>query len=225
MRILSVDTSTAVCSIVLSADGKLEGEINVESEETHSVRLLPGIDLLLRSCGCTIKHVDAFAVVCGPGSFTGVRIGLTTVKGLAESLAKPTIPVTAFEAWVEKFPEQQGVLIPVIDARRGEVYGAVFSRTGDTAELLSPGRVEKAPELLASIPHPQACFVGGGAVVHEDLIAARPGWRVLRGDQFLGRAVSRIAFHRAEAKNFLSAGELQAYYLRRPDAELKWKQQ
>jgi len=225
MRILSVDTSTAACSIVLSVDGKLEGEINVESEETHSVRLLLGIETLLRSCGLTIKNVDAFAVVSGPGSFTGVRIGLTTIKGLAESLAKPTIPVTAFEAWVEKFPEQQGILVPVIDARRAEVYGAVFSRNGEAAELLSPGRVEKVPDLLASISHPQASFVGGGAAVYENLIASRQGWRVLRGDLFLGRAVSRIAFRRAEAKSFLSAAELQAYYLRRPDAELKWKPQ
>jgi tRNA threonylcarbamoyladenosine biosynthesis protein TsaB len=164
-------------------------------------------------------------VVCGPGSFTGVRIGLTTIKGLAESLARPTIPVTAFEAWVEKFPEQQGILVPVIDARRGEVYGAVFNRNGETAELLSPGIVEKVPELLTSIAHPQACFVGGGAVIYKDLIVARPGWRVLAGDLFLGRAVSRIASRRAEATTFLTAAELRAYYLRRPDAELKWKQQ
>jgi tRNA threonylcarbamoyladenosine biosynthesis protein TsaB len=224
MRILSVDTSTAACSIVLSVDGKLEGELNVESEETHSGRLLPGIDMLLRSCGCTIKEVDAFAVVCGPGSFTGVRIGLTTIKGLAESLAKPTIPVTAFEAWVEKVAEQ-GILVPVIDARRGEVYGAVFSRNGEATQLVLPGKVEKVPELLAAITHPQACFVGGGAAIYKDLIVARPGWRVLAGDLFLGRAVSRIASRRAEASTFLTAAELQAYYLRRPDAELKWKQQ
>ena len=225
MRILSVDTSTAACSVVLSEDGKLKGEINTESEETHSVRLLPGIDTLLRSCGCNIKNIDAFAVVCGPGSFTGVRIGLTTIKGLAESLSKPTVQVTAFEAWVEKFPRQQGILVPVIDARRGEVYSAVFSRNGEVTELLSPGTVEKVPELLASITHAQACFVGGGAAAYRDLIVARPGWQVLAGDLFLGRAVSRIAFRRAEEKTFLTAGELQAYYLRKPDAELKWKQQ
>jgi tRNA threonylcarbamoyladenosine biosynthesis protein TsaB len=225
MRILSVDTSSAACSIVLSVDGKLEGEVNVESEETHSVRLLPGIDTLLHSCGCDIKHVDAFAIVCGPGSFTGVRIGLTTVKGLAESLAKPTIPVTAFEAWVEKFPEQQGILVPLIDARRGEVYASVFSRNEERIERLSPGRVEKVPELLASIEHLQACFVGGGAAIYENLIVSRPGWRVLRSDLFLGRAVSQIAFRQAKGKSFTSAAELQAYYLRRPDAELNWKQQ
>ena len=143
MRILSVDTSSAACSIVLSGDGKLEGEVNVESEETHSVRLLPGINALLRSCGCTIKDVDAFAIVCGPGSFTGVRIGLTTIKGLAESLGKPTIPVTAFEAWAEKFPEQQGILVPVIDARRGEVYASVFSRNAESLELLSLAELKR----------------------------------------------------------------------------------
>jgi len=225
MRILSVDTSSAACSIVLSMDGKLEGEINVESQETHSVRLLPGIETLLRSCRADVRDVDAFAVVCGPGSFTGVRIGLTTIKGLAETLSRPVIPVTAFEAWVEKYPEQAGILVPVIDARRGEVYGAVFSRNGEVTQTISPGKVEKVSELLSSIGHPDACFLGGGAAVYESLIAVHPGWRVLRGDLFLGRAVSRIACRRAGIKNFLSAAELQAYYLRRPDAEIKWKQQ
>lgn len=225
MRILSVDTSTAACSIALSEDGKLKGEINTESEETHSVRLLPGIETLLRSCGCTIRNIDAFAVVCGPGSFTGVRIALTTIKGLAESLGKPTIPLTAFEAWVEKFPQQQGIVVPVIDARRGEIYSAVYRRSGEATELLSPGTVEKVPELLASISHSQACFVGGGAALYEPVIAARPGWRVLGSDPFLGRAIGRIAFRRVEANDLRAAAELQAYYLRRPDAELKWKQQ
>jgi tRNA threonylcarbamoyladenosine biosynthesis protein TsaB len=116
-------------------------------------------------------------------------------------------------------------LVPVIDARRGEVYGAVFSRNGEATQLVLPGKVEKVPELLAAITHPQACFVGGGAAIYKDLIVARPGWRVLAGDLFLGRAVSRIASRRAEASTFLTAAELQAYYLRRPDAELKWKQQ
>jgi tRNA threonylcarbamoyladenosine biosynthesis protein TsaB len=225
MRILSVDTSTAACSIVLSEDGKLMGEVNTESEETHSVRLLPGIETLLRSCGSTLRQIDAFAVVCGPGSFTGVRIALTTIKGLAESLGRPTIPVTAFEAWVEKFATQQGILVPVIDARRGEIYSAVYRRNGEVTEVLSPGTVEKVPELLASISHSQACFVGGGAALYEPTITARPGWRVLESDPFLGRAISRIAFRRIEAKNLLTAAELQAYYLRRPDAELKWKPQ
>jgi tRNA threonylcarbamoyladenosine biosynthesis protein TsaB len=225
MRILSVDTSTAACSIALSEDGKLKGEVNTESEETHSVRLLPGIETLLRSCGSTIRDIDAFAVVCGPGSFTGVRIGLTTIKGLAESLGRPTISVTAFEAWVEKFAQHQGILVPVIDARRGEIYSAMYRCTGEGTEVLSPGTVEKAPELLASISHSEAYFVGGGAALYEPAIAARPGWRVLASDPFLGRAIGRIAFRRVGAKKLLTAAELQAYYLRRPDAELKWKQQ
>ncbi|MCI0625130.1 MAG: tRNA (adenosine(37)-N6)-threonylcarbamoyltransferase complex dimerization subunit type 1 TsaB [Acidobacteria bacterium] len=224
MRLLSVDTSSAAGSIVVSVDGQLAGEVNVHSEETHSVRLLPGIETLLRSCGWSVRDVDAFAVVCGPGSFTGVRIGLTTIKGLAESLSRPTIPITAFDAWVEKFPQQQGVLVPVIDARRGEVYASVLCRSGQVLEVLSPGAVEKAPELVASISHAEACFVGDGAAAYKNLISSRPGWRVLSDDPFLGRAVSRIAFSRAEARMFLSAAELQAYYLRKPDAEMKWKQ-
>jgi tRNA threonylcarbamoyladenosine biosynthesis protein TsaB len=224
MRILSIDTSTPACSIALSDDGKLRGELNVESEETHSVRLLPGIDALLRSCGRSLRDIDAFAVICGPGSFTGVRIGLTTIKGLAETLAKPVIPVTAFEAWVEKFSGQQGVVVPVIDARRDEIYGAAYSRNGEDVTLLNAGVVEKAPVFLASLTYPEACFVGGGASIYEHLITARPGWRVLDSDPFLACSVCRIAHRRAKARDFLPAAEVQAYYLRRPDAELKWRQ-
>ncbi|MBM3803961.1 MAG: tRNA (adenosine(37)-N6)-threonylcarbamoyltransferase complex dimerization subunit type 1 TsaB [Acidimicrobiia bacterium] len=224
MRILSVDTSTPASSIALSDDGTLKGEFNAESEETHSVRLLPGIDTLLRSCGCAVKDVDVFAVVCGPGSFTGVRIGLTTIKGLAESLGKPVIPVTAFEAWVEAFSGQQGVVVPVIDARRDEIYSAVYRRSSEGLTLLSAGVVEKASVFLASMTYPDACFVGGGASIYKHLIVARPGWRVLDSDPFLARSVSRIAHRQAKAREFSPPAEVQAYYLRKPDAELKWRQ-
>src|SRR5437867_3688749 len=125
MKILSIDTSTQAGSIVLSDGENLVGEINVNSSETHSVRLLVGVDSLLKSSGVRLDEIDAFAAICGPGSFTGIRIGLTTVKGLAETLSRPVIPITAFEAWVEKFSDRQGIFIPMIDARRGEVYMAV----------------------------------------------------------------------------------------------------
>src|SRR2546426_7559948 len=104
LKILSLDTSSSAGSILLAEDERVLGEINLDSPETHSVRLLSGVDYLLKSLGFRLADVDAFAVISGPGSFTGIRIGLTTIKGLADSTSKPTIPITAFEAWVEKFP-------------------------------------------------------------------------------------------------------------------------
>jgi tRNA threonylcarbamoyladenosine biosynthesis protein TsaB len=226
MRILSIDTSTSAGSIVFSEGDRLAGEINIDSEVTHSVRLFQGIETILKGVGLTAAEIDAFAVICGPGSFTGVRIGLTTVKGLAGTLSKPTIPITAFEAWVEKFGEHPGVILPVIDARRSEVYAAAYRRSNGQLELLSPGVVENARVFVENIPYPEACFIGGGASRYRDLIlaAGRPSWRVIEGDMFLSRPMARIACQRARAGQMVPAERLQAYYLRKSDAELKWKE-
>ena len=111
MRILSIDTSSSAGSIVVAEDEKILGEVNIDSAVTHSVRLLNGVDYLLTSLGLLPRDMDAFGVISGPGSFTGVRIGLTTTKGLAETTDRPVISITAFEAWVEQFPFQQGVIV------------------------------------------------------------------------------------------------------------------
>jgi tRNA threonylcarbamoyladenosine biosynthesis protein TsaB len=224
--ILSVDTSTSAGSIVLSNGERLVGEVNVNSEQTHSARLLPGIDVLLKSAGLTLGSVDAFAVICGPGSFTGVRIGLTTIKGLADCFSKPVIPITAFEAWVEKFPEQPGIVVPVIDARRGEVYAAAYRRSEGEISILAPGVVETAGVFFSDFPYPDACFIGSGASQYRELIVGgeRPGWSILPGDGFLGRAMTRIAHRKAISTDAVSAAELHAYYLRKSDAELNWKE-
>ncbi len=225
MKILSIDTSTSAGSISFSDRGQLLGEVNINSGQTHSVRLLRGVETLLSSLGLNLREVDAFAVVSGPGSFTGVRIGLATVKGLAEAISRPTIAVSAFDAWVEKFPEQQGVLIPMIDARRGEIYGSVLRRDGHEVTSLHPCIVQEVGEFLASIVHDSVYFVGGGSHLYASLIHAqhRIGWSILSADPFLGRALSRIAWHRARQGSYVMAKDLQAYYLRRSDAELKWK--
>jgi tRNA threonylcarbamoyladenosine biosynthesis protein TsaB len=226
MVILSVDTSTSAGSIVLSnGEERLVGEVNVNSERTHSARLLPGIEVLLKSAGLALGNLDAFAVICGPGSFTGVRIGLTTIKGLADCFSKPVIPITAFEAWVEKFPEQTGIVVPVIDARRGEVYVAAYRRSEGELSVLAPGMVEKASVFFASFPHPEMCFVGSGASQYRELILSRerPGWSILPADGFLGRPMMRIAHRKAKSSSVVSAAELEAYYLRKSDAEMNWK--
>jgi tRNA threonylcarbamoyladenosine biosynthesis protein TsaB len=198
----------------------------VNSEQTYSARLLPGIEVLLKSAGLTLGGVDAFAVICGPGSFTGVRIGLTTIKGLADCFSRPVIPITAFEAWVEKFPEQPGIVVPVIDARRGEVYAAAYRRSEGEISVLAPGVVETAGVFFSGFPYPDACFIGSGASQYRELIVGgeRPGWSVLPGDGFLGRAMTRIAQRKAKSSSFVSAAQLQAYYLRKSDAELNWKE-
>lgn len=226
MRILSIDTSSSAGSILLAEGERVLGEINLDSTETHSVRLLSGVDYLLKNLGFRLADLDAFAVICGPGSFTGIRIGLSTIKGLADTTSKPTIPVTAFEAWVEKFPGLQGILVPLIDARRGEVYAAVFERVGAVVRELNAGRVDKPAQILSQLVQEEIMFIGGGANQYRDLLIScpHPGWKVAACDPFLGRSMARIAYQRASHGQFTSTLDLQAYYLRRSDAEILWKE-
>jgi len=227
LKILSVDTSSRSGSIVVSEDGRVSGEINTDSAETHSVRLLEGIDYLLRSLQLSLKDVDAFAVISGPGSFTGVRIGLTTIKGLAETTGKPITSITAFEAWVEKFPFEHGILMPLINAHRGEVYSMVLERTDKQLCALSEGMVENPAQLLRRLNHEGILFIGDGAMKYHDLISEqhRPLWKVASSDSFLGRPMAALAHCKALQGDYTSSLDLKAYYLRKSDAELYWKGQ
>lgn len=226
MKILNVDTSTNAGSIVVAEDEKILGEINIDSAETHSVRLLNGVDYLLKSLGLLPRDVDAFAVISGPGSFTGVRIGLTTTKGLAETMDKPAISITAFEAWVEQFPLQQGVIVPLIDARRGEVYAMVLERTGGDLKRLSEGMVDKPSQIFGRLNHDEILFIGDGSTKYRDLIVEvhRPRWSMAASEGFLGRSMARLAYRKGARGEFTSALNLKAYYLRKSDAELYWKE-
>lgn len=227
MRFLSIDTSTSAGSILLSQDERILGELNVDSTQTHSARLLPGIDYLLKNSGLELKDLNGFAVINGPGSFTGLRIGLSVVKALAESTGKPVIPVTAFDAWAEKLHEHQGIIVPFLDARRGEVYACVFDRSGQSLTEMMPGTVNRPDLILARIAAEEALFVGDGAFQYSPLIQTplHPRWRVARSDSFLGRPLARLACQRAQAQQYKSAVDLQAFYIRKSDAELNWKEE
>ena len=226
MKILCIDTSTSAGSIVLAHEKRLLGEILEDSSRTHSVRLLTGIDAVLKNANLSISDVDVFAVISGPGSFTGIRIGLTTVKGLADALGKPIVPVTSFEAWVEKSLAVQGVLVPLIPARRGEIYAAVYERRGSELKVLSDGIAGEVEGVIARLPEDQISFIGPGAAQYREVIQTkgRGHWTVIQTDPFLGHPMARIAYRHASKGEFCTAQELRAFYLRRSDAEIHWKE-
>lgn len=224
-RFLSFDTTTSACSIALSTGPRLVGEINLDSPITHSVRLLPGIDYLLTQAGIQIEEIDAFAVINGPGSFTGIRIGLATAKGLAQAHQKPVIPISAFDAWAEKCSLRPGKIVPFIDARRHEVYAAMYDLTENPMKLLMPGLVGRPEAVLATLPDSDLVFVGDGALQYRSLIEQHPSgkWRVEESDLFLGRAMGTLAWRRWQEGVMQTPAEVQPVYLRKSDAELAWK--
>jgi tRNA threonylcarbamoyladenosine biosynthesis protein TsaB len=226
MKILCIDTSSSAGSVVLVCEEGVLGELYVDSLQTHSARLLSGIDTVLKSASLTISDVDGFAVISGPGSFTGIRIGLTTVKGLAEALGKPALPITAFEAWVEKHRDLQGILVPLIPARRGEVYTCVYERQGSVLRVLSDGMVGEVASVISQISEAEVSFIGYGASQYREIIEGRGRgrWNIFVTDHFLGQPMARIAVQRATRKEFCTSQGLGAFYLRQSDAEIHWKE-
>ncbi|MFN8005648.1 MAG: tRNA (adenosine(37)-N6)-threonylcarbamoyltransferase complex dimerization subunit type 1 TsaB [Terriglobia bacterium] len=226
MIILSIDTSSMAGSIVLSGDEGFLGEHSLESSQTHSVRLLAAIDLVLRGAERSISDVEGFAVISGPGSFTGLRIGLTTVKGIAEVLRRPVIPITASEAWAEKHSDLQGILIPLVPAGRKEVFATIYERHGAQLTLHSEGIVGEMTQVVTSILPEKAHFIGPAVLAHREFLEGlgKQGWKFHATDPFLAPAMARIAHRRARQKDFFSAGELAAFYLRPSDAEINWKE-
>lgn len=139
MLILAIDTSANTATCALSRDGRLLSLYTVNGLLTHSETMLPMIENMLSKCALTIDDIDAFAVSEGPGSFTGVRIGVSLIKGLAFDKNKPCIGVSTLEALAKNLDGIGGYVVPVMDARRSQVYTAVF-RDGErvTEDMLVP---------------------------------------------------------------------------------------
>ena len=140
MKILAFDSTARAASCALVDDGKLLGHYNIDNGLTQSELLLPMAEDMLRSLGLTFDDVDAYAAATGPGSFTGVRIGVSLVKGLAFGKNKPCISVSTLEALAENIAALDGILLPCMDARRAQVYNAVFSSDGNALTRLTEDR-------------------------------------------------------------------------------------
>ena len=167
MILLSIDTSGPACSAALLADDRLLGEIVINSALTHSETIMPAVDELLSRENLTCADVDLFAVAAGPGSFTGVRIGVSTAKGLAWGAQKPAIGVSTLEAMAyHGLAAGEGTLVcAAMDARRSQIYNALFEIRGGKPVRLCEDRAISLAELGEELGKMQksAFLVGDGA--------------------------------------------------------------
>ena len=141
MNILMIDTSGPACGVAIMADGRLVYEAELTHRQTHSQRVMPMVDTALQMSDMTAADMDVFGAVVGPGSFTGVRIGVSTVKALAHAANKPCVAVDALEALAANVTAFDGVVCPILDARAQQVYGAIFKRGERLTEDLTAGDV------------------------------------------------------------------------------------
>lgn len=151
MVILALDSTAQTGAVALCRDEKLIASFTLNTGNTHSETLLPSVEAVLKLGGMTAKDVDLFACAKGPGSFTGVRIGAATVKGLAFDKDKPSIGVSTLEALAYNLRGFQGIACPVMNARRSQVYNALFRVENGTLERLCPDRAIALADLAAEL--------------------------------------------------------------------------
>ena len=165
MLILAIDCSEKTSSVAIVRDGELAAQTSVSNKgRDHSGSLLPSIESLMASAGLSFDDVDCFAVSAGPGSFTGVRIGVSTVKGLAFGRGKICAGVSTLEALACNFTDTDGLICPVLDARRGNLYNALFRVRNGEIERLTEDRLISARDLASELAFydETVYFCGGG---------------------------------------------------------------
>jgi len=226
MKILAADTSTASGSVCLLDGARVRAEWTVRSEITHNRLLLKTIDRILREAGWSLKEVDGLAVTTGPGSFTGLRIGLTTMKTLAWSLEKPFAGVSSLDALASQLPFARHPVCSMLDARKKEVFLG-FYRSDGRGNLIREGnpRVMKPEQVIPCIEEP-TIFCGDGWIAHESFFRENLGFKALAASSSHHTLRAAFAAHLAQ-KRFL-AGDLDdpmtsvPVYVRPSEAELNY---
>lgn len=227
MRLLTFDTTTNACSVALTDEGRLLGEYILHLDRTLSERLLHGVDMLLNAAGLAVADLDGFGVALGPGSFTGVRIGVATVKGLALAAGKPVAGFSSLAMLAMNVPWALYPVCPMFDARKQEVYTALY-RCRDLPEAIVADGVVAPAAFLERVDGP-AVFVGEGAVRYQELIRERLGERALFAPASAtlprasaGALLAGDAFARGAA---ISLAAIAPVYIRPSEAELARQRQ
>lgn len=226
MKILALESSALVASVAVTEDEKLLASYTLDNGHTHSETLLPMTEHLLSLCGMNAADIDLFAVTTGPGSFTGVRIGVSLVKGLAFGRNKPCVSISSLEALAYNMEGCVGVLCPVMDARRSQLYNALFHSDGEHIVRLTPDRLIPADALLSElepyVEDGELIYVNGeGAPIlldlnEEVLPLLEPALLARRQS---AASIAKLALAKYEAGEYCTDSELLPTYLRPSQAE------
>ena len=214
--ILALDTTHEFGSIALTRGGETLEEVLVHAPDGFGHVIYDRLERLLDRHAIAIGDVACFAAACGPGSFTGVRVGLACVKGLAHALGRPATGVSNLEA-LSTFGSAPMRAV-LLDARRGDIYGAVYD---SRRKAVVPETVSRWAEWIETLPGGDLEFIGAGL---GPFLAALAGRKTTTAPRAIAAAVARIALDRLRAGEALDPAALDANYVRRADAELFWKE-
>lgn len=224
MLIFGIDTCCMAATAAIMDDDKLVAQTVLNSGRTHSQKMMPQITEMFRQAELTPGQIDAFAAAVGPGSFTGVRIGVATAKALAQAVQKPCVAVSTLEALAENLVMTEGLICPILDARRDQVYNALF-RGGQGLERLCDDRALGLAELLAECKtvSETVLFCGDGVLVHREAIERELGEKARFAPRALNlnlaASVAEIGYGRAARGETLGYDQLVPCYVRLSQAE------
>jgi tRNA threonylcarbamoyladenosine biosynthesis protein TsaB len=217
MRVLAVDTSSDRGSICVTEEAEVLGEIRLAGSVQYSERLFRSIEFLLEQLPFQFSDIDVFAAARGPGSFTGLRVGLAAMEAFVAAHHKRGAGISTLEALAWKTGIREFLIAPVIDARRGDVYGALYRLCKkDGVDTLVEERapvVLKPAEWFASLPPEPVVFCGDGVYRYRSLVENQAGWTVHEMDLYLAATIATLAARPG-------VGPLAPLYVRKTDAEI-----
>ncbi|KIO56687.1 tRNA (adenosine(37)-N6)-threonylcarbamoyltransferase complex dimerization subunit type 1 TsaB [Caldifermentibacillus hisashii] len=226
MNILAIDTSTNVLGVGIASNEKIIGEYITNIKRNHSTRVLPAIDFLLKDCGMDIKEINKIIVANGPGSYTGLRIGLTIGKTLAWTLNIPIVGVSSLKLMAASARYFDGYISPVMDARRGNIFTGLYEyKEGKLMQAVDDQHIptEEWCKLLKTFDKP-VLFLGNDVVIHEQVIVNQLAKQV----QFAPITVNipkpgELALLAKDLKEE-NVHSFAPNYLRLAEAEAKWRE-
>ncbi len=225
MRILAIDSSSAPASVAVLDDGVIRGEFTVNIDRTHSEKLLPLLDSLLGELGMAARDVDIFAISAGPGSFTGLRIGMSAAKLMAQTLEKPLIAVKTLESLAKNVNVFGGYICAMLDARNSSVYCAVYkSENGILREIIPSDamRVTECCEMLSGLEG-EVLFCGETEKYKELIKDNMQGKKIYFAQAHLtfqrASSTAMIAYENAIEGKLTKPEEIVPLYVRESQAE------
>jgi len=232
MNILGIDTSSNVATVAVLNDEKLVGEYTINNPMTHSQKLMPMIDVLLKDVSLSIRDIDYLAVSKGPGSFTGIRIGIATVKGLAQPFNTPILAVSSLEVLAYNIPFTDKLICPIMDARRDEVYSCIYKWENNVLKNLIEERAMGIEKLMESLQDRKedVIFLGDGLKRYGEFIQNTLKERAVftpnyvsmqRAASLVQLAFDKIKRNEIEPENHFT---LVPTYLRKSEAERKYEE-
>ena len=224
MKILAIDTSSKICSVSILDDAMVIVEKHNDDEKTHSQKLMPLIDETLKEVNLTLDNIDLLACCLGPGSFTGIRIGISTVKAFADVKHIPIIGVTSLESLAYNV-ENEGLIASIIDAKHDNVYFALFKLADGKYQTIVEPTSDEISNLIPLLQQyeEKITFVGDGSTVHKDLLCKNISNYVFASEkQNIQTSISigKSAYNKYNCEGYVKEYSVSPIYLKKSQAEI-----